>query len=47
MSDPDIRRRLWLFRAEPTPYDHLAEQVIDTPIGGAVPRLCETLLAGG
>ncbi|MFI0419849.1 SIR2 family NAD-dependent protein deacylase [Spongiactinospora sp. 9N601] len=39
--------RVIIVNAEPTPYDHLAEQVIGTPIGGAVPRLCETLLAGG
>lgn len=37
--------RLIIVNAEPTPYDHLAAEVIREPIGVAVPRLCRTLTA--
>jgi NAD-dependent deacetylase len=32
---------------EPTPYDHLAAEVIRDPIGEAVPRIVEELIAAG
>ncbi|MER6831204.1 Sir2 family NAD-dependent protein deacetylase [Streptosporangium sp. NPDC000563] len=35
--------RLIVVNAEPTPYDHLADEVIHDPIGVAVPRLCSSL----
>ncbi|MEU8200906.1 NAD-dependent deacylase [Streptosporangium sp. NPDC049046] len=35
--------RLVVVNAEPTPYDHLADEVIHDPIGAAVPRLCSSL----
>jgi NAD-dependent deacetylase len=35
--------RLVIVNAEPTPYDHLADEVISDPIGVAVPRLCLAL----
>ncbi|MFF5248495.1 NAD-dependent deacetylase [Streptosporangium sp. NPDC000095] len=35
--------RLVVVNAEPTPYDHLADEVIHDPIGVAVPRLCSSL----
>ncbi|MEV4381419.1 NAD-dependent deacylase [Streptosporangium sp. NPDC049644] len=35
--------RLVIVNAEPTPYDHLADEVISDPIGVAVPRLCSSL----
>ncbi len=31
---------------EPTPYDRFATEVIDSPIGEAVPRICAELLGG-
>ncbi|MEV4316828.1 Sir2 family NAD-dependent protein deacetylase [Actinocrispum sp. NPDC049592] len=31
---------------EPTPYDRFAAEVVDEPIGVAVPRICAELLAG-
>ncbi|MEU3164623.1 NAD-dependent deacylase [Streptosporangium sp. NPDC006930] len=36
--------RLVVVNAEPTPYDHLADEVIHDPIGVAVPRLCSSLI---
>ncbi|GAA2868217.1 NAD-dependent protein deacetylase [Streptosporangium fragile] len=35
--------RLVVVNAEPTPYDHLADEVIRDPVGVAVPRLCASL----
>ncbi|GAA3123010.1 NAD-dependent protein deacetylase [Planomonospora alba] len=39
----DAGARLVIVNGEPTPYDHLADEVIDEPIGVAVPRLCASL----
>ncbi|GAA1504066.1 NAD-dependent protein deacetylase [Sphaerisporangium rubeum] len=39
--------RLIIVNADPTPYDHLADEVIRTPIGEAVPALCAVLAEGG
>ncbi|GIH98320.1 SIR2 family NAD-dependent protein deacylase [Planobispora takensis] len=35
--------RLVIVNGEPTPYDHMADEVINEPIGVAVPRLCASL----
>ncbi len=35
--------RLVIINRDPTPYDHLAVEVIREPIGTAVPRICATL----
>ncbi|GGS75949.1 NAD-dependent protein deacetylase 2 [Planobispora rosea] len=35
--------RLVIVNGEPTPYDHMADEVINEPIGAAVPRLCAAL----
>ncbi|MEO3809871.1 Sir2 family NAD-dependent protein deacetylase [Sphaerisporangium sp. B11E5] len=38
--------RLIIVNADPTPYDDLADEVIRTPIGEAVPALCAALADG-
>jgi NAD-dependent deacetylase len=37
---------LVIINRDPTPYDHLAAEVIREPIGEAVPRICEMITAG-
>ncbi|MFC4057334.1 NAD-dependent deacetylase [Planomonospora corallina] len=39
----DAGARLVIVNGEPTPYDDLADEVVDEPIGVAVPRLCTSL----
>ncbi|MCW2916586.1 MAG: NAD-dependent deacetylase [Actinomycetia bacterium] len=36
---------LVIVNRDPTPYDHLATEVIREPIGTAVPRICAALVA--
>lgn len=38
--------RLVVVNRDPTPYDHLAAEVITEPIGTAVPRICAALVQG-
>ncbi|WP_173138519.1 SIR2 family NAD-dependent protein deacylase [Kibdelosporangium persicum] len=38
--------KLVIVNRDPTPYDHIAEEVIREPIGTAVPRICQALLQG-
>ena len=41
----DAGARLVVVNAEPTPYDHLADEVVRDPIDEAVPALVADLLA--
>ncbi|MBD2893902.1 Sir2 family NAD-dependent protein deacetylase [Spirillospora sp. NPDC000708] len=43
----DHGARLVIMNAEPTPYDGLADAVLRTPIGEALPRLARIALGGG
>lgn len=38
--------KLVIVNRDPTPYDHLATEVVREPIGTAVPRICQALLQG-
>nr|CEL22480.1 NAD-dependent protein deacetylase of SIR2 family [Kibdelosporangium sp. MJ126-NF4]CTQ89336.1 NAD-dependent protein deacetylase of SIR2 family [Kibdelosporangium sp. MJ126-NF4] len=40
----DAGAQLVVVNRDPTPYDHLAVEVIAEPIGTAVPRICQALL---
>ncbi|ALG11305.1 SIR2 family NAD-dependent protein deacylase [Kibdelosporangium phytohabitans] len=42
----DAGARLVIVNRDPTPYDHLAAEVITEPIGTAVPRICQAVLDG-
>ncbi|HEX6930926.1 MAG TPA: Sir2 family NAD-dependent protein deacetylase [Streptosporangiaceae bacterium] len=42
----DAGARLVIVNRDPTPYDHLATEVIGEPIGVAIPRITDALLTG-